>query len=118
MANDCAVDVNKMQAIASIEGDDPEDTKLLREMAVEAHDFMSSHEWCKHLDSLHLAYGIGGVVAVFFAQMTPHSVDVDKCLWVIVGNLPPAYIVVDDNPTAALVLWTLIASRWRLGWKL
>ena len=40
-------------------------------------------------------------MAIFLAQITPHSENVDKCLWVIVGDLPPAYIVVDENPTAA-----------------
>jgi hypothetical protein len=90
-----------MQAFDSIEGEDPDDTKLLKEMAVEARDFISSHEWCKNLDKLYLAFRIGGIVGVFIAQMTPSSEDVDQCLWVIVGDLPPAYIVVDDNPTVA-----------------
>ncbi len=34
-------------------------------------------------------------------QITPRFEDVDECLWGIVGDLPPAYIVVEDNPTAA-----------------
>lgn len=101
MTNDCPIDISKMKPVESIEGEDVEDTKLLKAMAMEARDFVSSQEWCDRVDSLHLAYGVGGVVAVFLAQITPHSDDVDKCLWAVVGDLPPAYIVVDDNPTAA-----------------
>ena len=101
MSNDRSVDFSRMKSLDSIEGEDVEDTNILKEMAIEAREFVSSHEWCDHVDSVHLAYGIGGVVAVFLVQITPHSDDVDKCLWVVVGDVPPAYIVVDDNPTAA-----------------
>lgn len=99
--SDYPVDIRKMQPVDSIEGDSVDDTKLLREMATEAHEFMSEQEWCERIDQQYLAYGVGGVVAVFLFQITPRSEDVDSCLWVIVGDLPPAFIVVDDNPTAA-----------------
>jgi hypothetical protein len=98
---DCSVEIGKMTPVESIEGESAVDTKLLREMATEAFTFITQMEWCERVDHQYLAYGVGGVVAVFLLQITPSSVDVDTCLWVIVGDLPPAYIVVDDNPTAA-----------------
>ena len=101
MADDCPVNVEKMKPVDSIEGQDAVDTKLLKEMAVEARNFICAKEWCEHLDRQYLAYGVGGVVAVFFVQITPLWEGVDTCLWVIVGDLPPAYIVIEDNPTAA-----------------
>jgi hypothetical protein len=70
-------------------------------MAIEAHDFIREQEWCESVDHQHLAYGVGGVVAVFLFQIIPRSEDIDQHLWVIVGDLPPAYIVVEDNSTAA-----------------
>jgi hypothetical protein len=99
--NDCPVDIRKMRPVDSIEEDSLVDTRLLREMATEAYKFMREQEWCERIDHQYLAYGVGGVVAVFLFQITPRSEDVDSCLWVIVGDLPPAYLVVDDNPTAA-----------------
>ncbi len=99
--NDYPIDISKMMPVDSIEGESDVDTKLLREMAAEAHIFILEHEWCELVDRQYLAYGVGGVVAVFLVQITPRSEDVDTFLWVIVGDLPPAYIVVDDNPTAA-----------------
>jgi len=90
-----------MMPVDSIEGGSTVDTNLLREMAIEAYEFMCEQEWCERVDHQYLAYGVGGVVAVFLFQITPRSEDVDPWLWVIVGDLPPAYIVVDDNPTAA-----------------
>ena len=101
MTDDCPVNVDKMKPVDSIEGEDAVDTKLLREMAVRARDFICAKEWCESLHRQYLAYGVGGVVAVFLVQITPHFEDVDACLWVIVGDLPPAYIVIEDIPTAA-----------------
>jgi hypothetical protein len=101
MTNDCPIDISKMTPVELMEGEDADDIRLLKEVAVEARNFVSSHEWCNRVDRLYLAYGVGGIVAVFLVEVTPHSDEVDKCLWVIVGDLPPAYIVVDDNPTAA-----------------
>jgi hypothetical protein len=101
MTGKCPIDINKMKPVDLIEGEDALDTRLLKEMATEARDFISSHDWCEQVDQQYLAFGIGGVVAAFLVQITPGSEDVDTFLWVIVGNLPPAYIVALDNPTAA-----------------
>ena len=101
MTEDCPANINLMKPINLIEGEDALDTQLLREMAVEARDFIRSHEWCERIDDQYLAYGIGGVVCVFLILIAPRSKDVDKWLWAIVGDLPPAYIVVEDNPTAS-----------------
>lgn len=97
----CPIDVSKMQPVDLIEGDSVADTVLLREMATEAHDFICNQGWCELVNHQYFAYGVGGVVAVFLFQITPGAKDVDSCLWVIVGDLPPAYLVVDDSPTAA-----------------
>jgi len=99
--DDCAIDVSKMQPVDLIEGDSTADTVLLREMATEAHEFVCNQSWCERVNHQYFAYGVGGVVAVFLFQITPSAEDVDSCLWVVVGDLPPAYLVVDDSPTAA-----------------
>src|ERR1700738_1135963 len=101
MTNNCPIDVSKMKPLDSMEGEDAEDTKLLKEMATKARQFVSSHEWCERVDGLYLAYGVGGVIAVFLTQITPRSDDVDEWFWVIVGDVPSAYITADGNPTAA-----------------
>jgi hypothetical protein len=101
MTDDCRINISKMTPVDSIEGESVADTNLLRGMATEARDFISSQEWCEQIDHQYLAYGVGGVVAVFLFQITARFEDVDECLWGIVGDLPPAYIVVEDNPTAA-----------------
>src|ERR1017187_10666819 len=101
MTDDCGVEISRMTPVDSIEGESVIDTNLLRRMATEARDFIGTQDWCEHIDHQYFAYGVGGVVAVFLFQITSRFVDIDECLWGIVGDLPPAYIVVEDNPTAA-----------------
>jgi len=101
LSSDCDIDTSGMCSFDSIVGDSAEDTALLRGIATEAKEFLSQNHWCESIDHSYLAYGIGGVVAVFLFKIIPNSSDVDKCLWVIVGDLPPAYIVTEDSPTAA-----------------
>jgi hypothetical protein len=98
MTNNCPIDISKMKPLDLIEGEDPLDTKLLKEMAIEARNFIGSHEWCERVEQQYLAFGIGGVVAAFLVQITPRSEDVDTFLWVIVGRLPPDYIAAQDDP--------------------
>jgi hypothetical protein len=98
---DCAINTDGMMPVDSIQGDSVVDTNLLREMATRASEFICAQEWCERIDRQYLAYGVGGVVAVFLFQITPCGEEIDTCLWVIVGDLPPAYIVAEDNPTAA-----------------
>jgi hypothetical protein len=67
-----------------------------------AFNFLSNRIW---YDSLHESY-MGmfhpGIVAVFLFRIVPK--DFDEWIWVVVGDLPTAYIVGDDcpNPAAAL----------------
>jgi hypothetical protein len=51
---------------------------------------------------------------VFLFKIMPATADADEWLWVIVGDLPSAYIVTDDarNPAAALDAYIGEMERW------
>ena len=49
MTEDCPANTALMKPVNLIEGEDALDTKLLREMAEEARDFISSQEWCERI---------------------------------------------------------------------
>ena len=70
----------------------------VREMASEASDFLSSHQWCGEVTSGRLALAVAGVVGVFQFDFVPAAPGVDDTLWVVVGDLPPAYLVRDESP--------------------
>lgn len=85
-------------------GEDSKDTELLRTMAVEAEDYLLSFAWCEAVLQRYYGAGVGGIVGVFFFEVRPARVGVDQWLWVVVGDLPRAYLVVDQCKTPAQVL--------------
>lgn len=86
----------------------------LREHAENAKAFLSGFRWCRAVRSGHLAYGIGGVLGVFLFQVEPAEPGVDDTLWVIVGDLPSAYLVCDQAPNwrTALEGYVFEMRRW------
>ena len=97
-----------------IVGEDDEETALLLEMFDEARGFITSFAWCRDIAEEFFGLGVGGVVAVFLFRIEPALADVDEWLWVIVGDLPPAYVVTDasNNPPCALAAYVIQMLQW------
>jgi len=109
------IDTSDFQEESRIVGDDSDDTRLLREMASEARAYLEDFEWCPPIKSVHLGLGIGGVVAAFLVQLDGLIEDTsDDALWVVVGDLPSAYVVVepDDDGAAALGRYCELMEDW------
>lgn len=70
----------------------------VRGLADEAVRFLETHSWCGRVRSGELAFAVAGVVGVFKIAFEPARSDVDSVLWIITGDLPPAYLVTDDAP--------------------
>ena len=58
--------------------------------------------------------GHSGVLGVFLVRIVPDRPGIDDTLWVVVGDLPPAYLVYTGNPTwhDALESYVLEMERW------
>ena len=97
-----------------IVGEDEEDTALLRKMATDACDYLSSFAWCPRIKEMYLAYGVGRVVAIFFVEFSEKIRGTDDKLWIVVGDLPNAYLVVEpsDNPADALTRYCELMEDW------
>src|SRR5688572_999629 len=112
---DRMIDRGKFQRFPDIAGDDEEDTALLREMAQEARRFISAHSWCPPEKNLWLACGVGGVVALFLVEFSQKIAgSPDDTLWLVVGDLPPAYFVTENATTArdALECYCNMMEEW------
>jgi len=95
--------------ISEMMGDDAEDTALLQASYLEAKDYLLSQKWCLGIGEMYFGAGLGDVVAVFLVAIDPVPTDVDEWLWVVVGDLPPAYLVLDDCPTPIEAVQTYIS---------
>ncbi|MGB8365698.1 MAG: hypothetical protein WCE20_14400 [Rhizomicrobium sp.] len=90
--------------VENIVGDGEEDTKLLKEMVVAARNYISSFEWSQPITAMYFAYGIGGILALFLVEFAGKIAGTDSRLWVIVGDLPPAYMIVEPDSCAQNIL--------------
>ena len=83
-------------------------------LADEATKFLSNQSWCRSVESVSLGWAITGILGVFLLRVIPDRPGIDDTLWVVVGDLPPAYVVYDGNPTwhDALEAYVLEMERW------
>lgn len=96
--------MRRVVPVSHMAGEDAEDTELLKGLLAEAESYLASFDWCERLEEAYFGLGVGGIVAVFLFRVRPARPDVDDWLWVIVGDLPPAYLVTDSAPNAACAL--------------
>lgn len=86
----------------------------LLEQLNEAESFLLSFSWLHAIEQAYLGNWFEGIVGIFLFKISPKLVGVDDFVWVIVGDLPSAYITVDDcpNPAAALDGYIGALEEW------
>jgi hypothetical protein len=109
-----SVPVTGVIPLAQMAGDDDEDTKLLRVMADGAAKYLKCFPWCKKIRSTYFGDGHGGIVGVFLFHIEPSRKGVDEWLWVVFGDVPPAFLVIDQSKTPSQALQSYIGevSKW------
>lgn len=96
---DCELPVSGVVPIAEMRGENDDETQRLREMETKARGFLSNFDWCGEIRQFYFGDGIGEVVAIFLAQIIPTRPSVDEYIWIVVGDIPSAYLVTDDCPS-------------------
>lgn len=109
-----AADFSKVVPVSEMKGTSEADTALLKSMLQEAQEYITAFTWCGGIREVHFGWGAGDVFAIFLFRIKPTRDDVDEWLWVIVGDLPSAYLVTDACPTPSDALETYIreTGRW------
>jgi hypothetical protein len=108
------IPVKGVVPIDQMVGGDEEDTKLLRVMASGAENYVRCLPWCKSIREMYFGDGYGGIVAVFLFRIEPSREGVDEWIWVVFGDVPPAYLVTDTckSPSQALEGYIDEISKW------
>jgi len=101
-------------ATKNINGEDETDTALLRGMAEEAKRYITSFPWCGSVLESYFGGGFGGIFAIFFFHIHPSRPEVDSWIWIMTGDVPPAYLPLtdSDSPAAAFRTYFHGMSRW------
>jgi len=106
--------LSELAPIDDLHGDSIEDTEFLRKMAEQARQFLCTQRWCGEILQGWFGFGVGALLGVFLFRIRPTEPGVDDLLWVVVGDVPPAYLVTDDagTPREALRAYVDEMSRW------
>ncbi len=110
-----AIDFDKLVPAPDFYGEDAEDQALLIEMIQRGQRWLAGHAWCERIAETYVGdVAVGGIVVVLLARIVPADDDVDEWLWVVVGDVPPAYLVTDDlpNPASALDTYVNLVREW------
>jgi hypothetical protein len=106
--------VPNLVPVDQMQGEDEEDTSLLRRMSEQAEAWLNSHTWCTAAKCKYFGGGIGGIFAVFLCRVDSPSPDVDPWIWVMTGDPPPAYLPLEDASSPREVFREYIRgmTRW------
>ncbi|MCV3209260.1 hypothetical protein OHD62_23705 [Mesorhizobium sp. YC-39] len=66
---------------------------------IEARQYLEFYNWVSAIKGEYLGYGAEGIIYIFLFEIEPGRPDVSQWIWVIVGDVPPAYIAADDART-------------------
>jgi len=101
-----------MKKISEIEYSEEENS--LYSFLQRARSFLNNMKWCERIEDGYMELWVEEILTVFKFFITPISGDIDKELWVIIGDIPPAYLVTDDAPDAisALKIYTEEMYLW------
>lgn len=100
--------------LQNIFGDDQLDSILLRKMGIDAGVFIRSFPWCTTVLESFFGGGVGGIFAIYFFHIRSSRPDVDPWIWIMIGDVPPAYLPLTDcgSPAAAFRSYMHGMSKW------
>jgi hypothetical protein len=112
--DDSAVPAVGVVPVHEMTGDDEKDIMLLRAMSQQAEEYLSSFSWCGDVLRSFFGGGVGGVFAVFLFNIRSVRPEVGPWIWVVVGDIPSAYLPIEDATSPAEVFKTYLwgMNKW------
>ena len=95
-------------------GENPAETAALQAMQQRAEKYLRSFAWCPPITERYLGMGIGGALSLWLFKLETAVKGTDQWLWVVVGDLPSAYFIVDQaqTPRSALDTYCQLMEAW------
>jgi len=99
-----SLDISKVVEWSKYLAAQNENVAEMNSMHQEAREFLEFYDWCLEIKESYVGILYPEIVAVFLFKIVPSRENVDEWIWVIVGDLPPAYLTIDvcTNPATAL----------------
>lgn len=103
-----------ISTLENIEDIFPENEVELSVLILKAKNYLAMQKWSNEILSGWLSMYWEGVLAVFIFKISPLNSDIDDYVWIVVGDLPTAYIDVESakNTKDVLECYVFIMSDW------
>jgi hypothetical protein len=62
------------------------------DLVEKANSFLDGFSWADGRKGLWIAECIPGIIGIFLVELDPSGQNIDQFTWVVVGDLPPAYL--------------------------
>jgi hypothetical protein len=110
------VNLKLLTACDWMEGEDEEESALLKSMLEEALAYVASFSWGSSVLEKYIAYGVGGVLALFLFRFG-ESGQSEEWRWVVVGDLPPVHFLTTQasDRAAALRAYCDMMDAWSMA---
>jgi hypothetical protein len=84
------------------------------ELVSSANAFLDEFRWAKPTGKIWVGEAIPEVLGVFLLELDPGFEDIDRYIWVVVGDVPPAYISSEHarSPKEALEGYVAEMRAW------
>ncbi len=99
--------------INSLSSDNTEDEAIIT-LEKEAKEYLLSHNWCDEILDGWLAVSFEDILCIFLYHIRSSNINVDEYVWMVVGDIPPAYIDIEsaDNAKNVLKEYVDLMSDW------
>lgn len=100
--------------IQEMNGDDDVDRALLRGMCSEAKQYLESFDWCESAQPVYWGGGVGKIFSIVLFEIVSSKIGIDRWLWVVVGDIPYLYLVLDEckSPSDVLRAYMGLMEQW------
>jgi len=99
-----AADTEDMIPISELGLSTLENIREVITLSEEAQRYLNAMPWCRTIIDGWLSKAWGYILGVFYFHFTPSSPGLPDIVWIIVGDIPPAYLSVDYGSSAEEVV--------------
>ena len=102
--------MEKVVPIETLRGRSAYDVAELLVLYDEAAEYLKAFSWCGTIEEGFAGICVPGLFGVFLFRFVPARVGVDPWVWVVAGDLPPAYLTTENAPNPACAVDAYIGA--------
>lgn len=99
MCSNSPIEPWNMLLIDDLPSSDIEHLDEVVKLSERAREYLGSMSWCRKIVNGWLDYACGYILAIFYFEIVPAGPGIPRFVWIITGDLPPAYMDGEFHPT-------------------